>query len=357
VLLVPWRADLTVAYLPALLLCTLLVLSGKRLHPFKWMLQMGLSIVLFGLICLSLAMLADIPWVNNLKASLDYLISSQSYGVLFMGDENHFQWKVHHLILPLITSSVALYAFIAYWKNSETPKRRVLLTLLFLSVFSIINIPRGLVRHGFAESTDNFLLSLSLISIPFVALLHVKHSAQQRTILALSIWAVLAIWIRFPERLPVSVPLSAMVEAKFNAREIGRHSELQRLSTDTAFYTKQIEPIASFLKSELKEGETFFDFTNTPMLHYYTAKEVPSFFYQNPQNVHSASLQDDWIARFPKWNCPFILFKHDPPNWWDATDGVSNEVRHGLMANYIRRNYRFYTKTGGYEIWKRKAKR
>jgi hypothetical protein len=129
-------------------------------------------------------MLADIPWVNNLKASLDYLISSQSYGVLFMGDENHFQWKVHHLILPLITSSVALYAFIAYWKNSETPKRRVLLTLLFLSVFSIINIPRGLVRHGFAESTDNFLLSLSLISIPFVALLHVKHSAQQRTILA-----------------------------------------------------------------------------------------------------------------------------------------------------------------------------
>lgn len=357
VLLVPWRADLTVAYLPALMLCTLLVLSDKRLHPFKWILQMGLSIVLFGLICLGLSILADIPWVNNLKASIDYLISSQSYGLQFMGDENHFQWKAHHLLLPLITASVALYAFTAYWKNSETPKRSVLLTLLFLSVFSIINIPRGLVRHGFAESTDNFLLSLSLISIPFVALLQLKHTAQQRTIFALSIWAVLAIWIRFPERLPASVPLSAMVEAKFNAREIGRHTELQRFSTDTAFYTKQIEPIASFLKSELKEGETFFDFTNTPMLHYYAEKEVPSFFYQNPQNVHSASLQDDWIARFPKWNCTLILFKHDPANWWDATDGVSNEMRHALMANYFRRNYRFYTKTGGYEIWKRKAKR
>jgi hypothetical protein len=320
------------------------------------MLQMGLSIVLFGLFCLGLALMADIPWVNNLKASIDYLVSSQSYGLQFMGDENHFQWKAHHLILPLITASIALYAFTAYWKSSETPKRTVLLTMLFLSVFSIINIPRGLVRHGFAESTDNFLLSLSLISIPFVALLHIKHSAQQRTIFALSLWAVLAIWIRFPERLPASLPLSAMVEAKFNAREIGRHSELQRLSTDTAFYTKQIEPIASFLKRELQKGETFFDFTNTPMLHYYTAKEVPSFFYQNPQNVHSASLQDDWIARFPKWNCSLILFKHDPANWWDATDGISNEMRHVLMANYIRRNYRFYTKHGGYEIWKIKPK-
>jgi hypothetical protein len=357
VLLVPWRADLTVAYLPALMLCTLLVLSNKRVHPIKWVMQMGLSVVLFGLICLGVSMMANIPWVDNLKSSLDYLISSQSYGLLFMGDENHFQWKVHHLLLPLITAAVGLYAFTAYWKISETPKRRILLTLLFLSIFSIINIPRGLVRHGFAESTDNFLLSLSLISIPFAALLHVKHSAQQRTIFALSLWAILAIWIRFPERLPALVPLSAMVEAKFNAREIGRHNALQRLSTDSAFYAKQIEPIVTFLKEELKEGETFFDFTNTPMLHYYAAKEVPSFFYQNPQNVHSASLQDDWIARFPQWDCPLILFKHDPPNWWDATDGVSNEVRHGLMANYIRRNYRFYTKTGGYEIWKRKAKR
>jgi hypothetical protein len=91
------------------------------------------------------------------------------------------------------------------------------------------------------------------------------------------------------------------------------------------------------------------------MLHYYAEKEVPSFFFQNPQNVHSMTLQQDWTSRMQGWKVPLVLFRHDPPDWWDATDGVQNEMRHCIIALYIRKNYRFETKVGGYEIWKRKS--
>lgn len=101
----------------------------------------------------------------------------------------------------------------------------------------------------------------------------------------------------------------------------------------------------------LGEGETFFDFSNTPMLYYYLEKEVPSFFFQNPQNVHSMTLQEDWVRRMPEFKVPVVLFRHDPPNWWDATDGVPNTLRHAIMSRYLQRHYRFDRTAAGYEIW------
>jgi hypothetical protein len=355
IFLVPWRADLSVAYLGAMGIC-FLPMGLKKIIPTKqWI---GVLIAVFAsfsllsfLICISF----NLPWMQNLTAILDYLSSSQSYGLVTMGDENHFQWKTHHLLLPLITAITAFIAGIRCIQVERKAERLQYLFLLFTSIFTLINIPRGLVRHGFAESTDNFLLSLGLIGLPLLFLIESKIKPLTKVAITVGIWSVLALWIRFPERLPANLPISSIAAQTLRCDTLSTITRKQRLLPDTAFMRSNTREISTFLKSELQGGGTFLDFTNTPMLYYYTEKEVPSFVYQNPQNLHSMTLQSDWVKRSKNWDIRLVLYKHDPPTWWDATDGVPNEKRHKVMHDYIITQFEFYKKLGGYEVWRKKA--
>jgi hypothetical protein len=91
---------------------------------------------------------------------------------------------------------------------------------------------------------------------------------------------------------------------------------------------------------------------NTPMLYYYSQKQVPSFFYQSPQNVHSISMQKEWVKELKTANIPIVLMRHVPESWWDKTDGVPNEIRHYPVFEYLYKHYCFYDVIYGYEIWK-----
>ncbi|MFN5318542.1 MAG: hypothetical protein ACK5CY_06850 [Bacteroidia bacterium] len=355
IFLVPWRADLSVAYLGAMAMCLIPIGIKKVIPTKKWILVLTAVFLLFSVFCLLICIALNLPWVQNITSILDYLNSSQSYGLVFMGDENHFQWKTHHLLLPIITAFTALIALIRCFQVERKAHRLQFLLLIFVSVFTLINIPRGLVRHGFAESTDNFLLSLGLIGLPLLFLVESKINPLHKAAITVGVWSVFAIWIRFPERLPSNLPISSIAAQSLRCDTLNNFTRKQRLVPDTAFMRKNISEISSFLNSELQSGGTFLDFTNTPMLHFYTRKEVPSFVYQNPQNLHSMSMQRDWVKRVKNWDIRLILYKHDPPNWWDATDGVPNEKRHKVMHDYIVSHYEFYRKLGGYEVWRKKA--
>ncbi|MEZ5172115.1 MAG: hypothetical protein R2850_01030 [Bacteroidia bacterium] len=88
------------------------------------------------------------------------------------------------------------------------------------------------------------------------------------------------------------------------------------------------------------------------MLYYYAEKPVPSFFYQSPQNVHSIDMQKQWVEELTNENIPIVLMRHVPESWWDKTDGVTNEIRHYPVFEYLYRHYCFAEEKYGYEIWK-----
>ncbi len=354
IMLIPWRADLSVAYLVALVAMIGVVYLTGKFKSFHWIVSTsivggGLAAI-FWIVCT----VNGIDWMKNLKAILDYLSSSQSYGLDYMGDEKTTAWKFHHLLLPLMIVVALFYSLYNIFKSKSRTAAEPWLITFFISVFVLVNFPRGLVRHGFAESTDNFLLSLGFVVLPYVIVRGAKLKKLNANVLLMASWAVLSIWVRFPERLPELSAFQAVHAKPLKSLEVGRHHEVRRWTENETFKKDKINSIVQYLRSELKDGETFYDFSNTPMLYYYAEKEVPSFFFQNPQNVHSMTLQQDWTSRMQGWKVPLVLFRHDPPDWWDATDGVQNEMRHCIIALYIRKNYRFETKVGGYEIWKRK---
>ncbi len=354
VLLIPWRADLSVAYLVAMIGVIAVVYLTRKLKSYHWvvptiLVALGMAIT-FWTVCL----MNDIDWMKNLRAILDYLSSSQSYGLDFMGDEQTTAWKLHHLLLPLMSAIVLIYSLLKIVKTKGKSAAEPWIITFFISIFVLVNFPRGLVRHGFAESTDNFLLSLGFVVIPYAIIRGAKIQKLNANVLLMASWALMSVWMRFPERLPETTGFTAAFANPVKSNFVGKHHEKRRYTENEQFKAEKINKIVEYLRSSLKDGETFYDFSNTPMLHYYAEKEVPSFFFQNPQNVHSMTLQQDWTSRIQSWKVPLVLFRHDPPNWWDATDGVQNELRHGIIALYIRQKYQFETKVDGYEIWKRK---
>lgn len=354
VVMVPWRADLSVAWMPGILLLLGIAVWQKKLSTKKLIISLTTSGLLFAMLCWLICFWNDIDWMRNLKAIIDYLSSAQSYSLISMGDTENPHWALHHLIMPMLSALSLILALRLMLIEKSQPAFYRNAIIVFTAVFVLVNFPRGIVRHGFAEGSDNFLISLALLSFPLSALYSTSLKRFQRNTLYIIFLFIFSVWMRFPSRFKDESPFSVASIRPLNSKQIQYSASQHRLAPDLEFGKANTDTIARWLRSQLKEDETFFDFSNTPMLYYYAEKPVPSFFFQNPQNVHSMSLQADWIERMPEFKVPYVLYRHNPPNWWDATDGVPNETRHVMMALYLRRNYRFHSFVGGYEIWERR---
>lgn len=354
-ILFPWRADLSFA----LLISTIFLVSfGIYLKRFrlKFLLPTLLSMSLLGLFLLSIAFINNIDWISSLKSTIDYLQSSQSYGLTNLGDQTGNQFIFHHFIIPMLVLGVFILALKKSSHSFGNQSMPIIVTVIYLSVFYFVNLPRGIVRHGFAEGFDNFLDSYA----PFILILWISYALVKQK--SLRFWAfilglvIFQLFLRHPNRSPENGLALAGIKTPFHHEKIPFNHQSKRLKIDTTNLRENIIPMVNFLRGNLKDGETFLDFGNTPMLYFYAEKPVPAFFYQSPQNVHSISLQRDWINRMANYKIPLFLFRHHPKEWWDATDGVPNELRHYLIAEYAYKNYFPLQQVAGYEVWVSKKK-
>jgi hypothetical protein len=353
-LLLPWRADLSFGILLSLIGIIFVGLYYRRIK-FKFLLPSIICLAILAITLLSISISKQIDWISSLKSTIDYLLSSQSYGLTNLGDQNSNQFTLHHLILPIAITFVGYFSMINIKTISKSENSSAFIAISYLSIFYVVNLPRGVVRHGFAEGFDNFLDSYApFIIILWCSITFVNNRKNQFWIALLSI-TVFQLYLRFPNRIPENTLVHASIFKPININSIPFKHQSQRLKTDSISLQHKIFPLVNFLRQNLKEEETFIDFGNTPMLYFYAEKQVPAFFYQSPQNVHSISLQKDWIKRLENFNVPLFLFRHHPSEWWDATDGVPNELRHYLIAEYAYKNYFPWKQVSGYEIWKSKS--
>jgi hypothetical protein len=100
--------------------------------------------------------------------------------------------------------------------------------------------------------------------------------------------------------------------------------------------------------------QTFIDFSNMPMLYYFTGKISPSYFYQNPLTIHNEYLQKKFISDLKEYDAPLIVFSAFPENWWDNVDGVANTMRHYRLAEFFYQHYQPFVIADKLCVWKRK---
>ncbi|NLF24491.1 MAG: hypothetical protein GX589_02385 [Deltaproteobacteria bacterium] len=111
------------------------------------------------------------------------------------------------------------------------------------------------------------------------------------------------------------------------------------------------------MDSKFNASDTFFDFSNTPMLYYYLQRRVPSYFNQIPICLVSDYLEREQIRHLRSLHVPLVVFQHWPRIPFDTLDGIPNTVRHGRLANCIYRNFRPYGHVNGLEVWARRTHR
>jgi hypothetical protein len=113
-----------------------------------------------------------------------------------------------------------------------------------------------------------------------------------------------------------------------------------------------IESAARFVDGRLRPGETWFDFTNHPILHYLFDRHCPMRHSEIPF-VESAAAQREIVAMLERdrsVRAALVAF----PDWFTAIDGVSNQVRAPLLWRYLQEHFEPAFDDHGVVFWTRR---
>ncbi len=232
------------------------------------------------------------------------------------------------------------------------------LLILTLSFFYIFNLQRGLVRHSFAEQNDIQIASFAwlIIGLKWWCLSNKTQSISIRNTTLMLASSLCALF--FSYNASKGIENLFQKKLRFDAFNLPELSKKKLLRIHENFILgEKINPLISFIKSELKPGETFLDFSNSPTLYYYTGKDVPSYFNQYLQNTVTEKLQFQNIEDLKGKQVQLVVFSKVEEAYFDNVDDIPNKVRHSILTHYIYKYYEPYTQLGAYKIWRKKQTR
>lgn len=303
------------------------------------------SFLFFSVSCLlllgAIAWWRDINVFDKLLNGLNYLASAQSYGYIDLGDETTIVFKMQYFIFPvvLILGFCALLVFFKRYTISRS-QRFIYTSLIFLTLYYFVNFQRGIVAHTLAGGPDNWLspFLFLIISASVYLFLH-KKSTITKFILFIVVSSFLIMNYKYPAVYAPQNVYSQTIEKANNFSRIEPHENIVRCINDMDYEKRKFSNFKKLIAEELTDKQTFIDFTNTPMLYYFTGKISPSYFNQNPLTIHNDYLQKSFISDLKNYDVPFLLFSNFPETWWDNAIGVPNTMRHYRMAEYFYNNY------------------
>lgn len=353
-----WRID--VGY--PCIISSIAVLLTYQINHEKFQINFKLFFKTFfffsGIIALLLLILG---WYRNINVfsklfnGLNYLTSSQSYGVSSLGDSNLSVYKMEYFIFPLVILLGIGVLFVFFKKfNFSGTLSFVYASFLFLAMYYLVNFQRGLVRHGINEGSDARFSSFSFFLFSAAVFLFFHYRSNLfKFIVFISASTFLLMNYKFPAQTEFSNLYSKIVKKSDSYSSLVIVPKMSRCSDTTNFEERHYGDFKKFISKNLSEQQTFVDFSNLPMLYYFTGKISPSYFYQNPLSVHNDYLQDVFVDQSSEYDSPFVVFSNFPKNWWDNVDGVPNSLRHYKMAEYFYKRYKPFGIVNNLCIWKR----
>lgn len=243
---------------------------------------------------------------------------------------------LQYAILPCISLIYIIYFLVKFLiKNGTPPENQIL--LVFLAIFSLILSVRSVQRHSLIEGYVPYLFIFLLICLPF----YLRLTKNLSRILFLGIF--LAYLLAFP---------SYTIMLNNQNGDFFEYHDWQDKESRVFDNKAQYQDIVSFINGYLGQNQTFFDFTNSPIIYVFTNKKhipyiIPNL-YQTSESIQTITL-DKLEDYHDKGNLPLVIFKQN--NYWDYVDSVPNEIRSYKIVEFI---YTFYRPLGlidNYQIW------
>ena len=254
---------------------------------------------------------------------------------------------LQYYVLPAVAVAVIARFLTARLAGRRTPA--VWAPLVMVAAFSLAMSVRSLERHSLIERFNPYLF-VFLAALAPVLFLRRRESAAIRGVF-LAVVAIQSIAVLPPARFGVGRhPLLHVFAAG------GRLFEVRAWRGDeprVSFPEERHRPLLSFLERHLDEDQTFFDFSNSPLLYVLADRLFPTHVI--PNLIHTsepvqAGVTADLEALRAAGRLPFVIFKQGD-EFWDRADGVPNEIRSYRVAELVYRHYRPLARVGGYELW------
>jgi hypothetical protein len=277
-------------------------------------------------------------YVSIQTASASHLMITRSWDMAAV---------LQYALLPL----VAVSHLVIQWHNRRRgPLDQV---MVLLSIVALVMATRSLHRHSLYVGAFNPYL-FSLLTLALYRYRRSVYSVRPAVLVPV---LVAMLYLLLPARTDIykKVFFDFGVEREYSvllnpsmsaALQLGADQQ-QRLNLPV----KHV-PLVQRIEQLLGEGQTFYDFTNSPLLYPLTGREVPVFMvdtvYQTSDDVQAGVLRDMQSFR-QAGRLPLVIFKQS--TFWDEVDGVNNEVRSPIVVEYIYQHYRPCRREGRYELW------
>lgn len=337
-----WRVDIGVSLIAGVLVILPLVFWEMQIHRKK------ISWLIGSLILVGLLILGGIYFSNPsaLPQMAHYFSGSQAHGYEKLTPEFSNLFYIHFIFLPL---SIGIIFVSLLVKIKDENKTIFYYPLLFLIGFYFMNLQRGLVRHSFMEHNETSISSIGWMIVVIFA----YHFTSIK-----KMWVVIAL---IPGGLLLSIRSIDFHTSTLNKdRSFSLHRlpalKNQKITRTVGGNDHEVWKLVDFFKANMQKDETFIDLSNTPMLYYYTQKNVPSYFCQYMQNTIDGFLQEENIRQLSNYKIPYVVFSREPESFFDNMDGIQNPIRHYRITDYIYQNYLPYKIIGGFQIWISKDK-
>lgn len=355
-----WRVDVAAGTLPALVVLGLLHFVKERFSKAtlkSWLIP-GLSIVLLVGVVYGFWLVTS-PDVHSgalrkVHSALGYFGAAQAHAVVRIApDYSSPIFLLHHFVFPCLVVAILLATAFKWFKSRDKQELFIATSILILGLFYLFNAQRGLVRHGFIEGSDKHLSSFVYVLIPLFLLLWRKWNYPVFLfVFSSSLMVIMAkhgSLDGYSSNVLAMQTLPQKQETLDFSKKIARCQKADNVKTT-------VDKMVAFLNAELSDEQTFLDFSNTPMLYFYTQRAVPSYFNQSIQNIvtRNTQLHNRLYRQDGGYDIPLVVFSHYPDNWWDNTDGVPNSIRYQNICKEIYQEYAPYQIVAGYQVWKKK---
>ncbi len=300
-----------------------------------------------------LAIVAERPTLSSLRLFfMTYLLRFATRTRPEIADGYSFAAAFQYYVMPGIAMLAVVIFVSRYLFGSSTFRaRRERLqsaTLAVLAAFGLVMSVRSLERHSLIEGYQPYVFFLIVALFPLALL-----AAKKQRSTALGVLLVVMVL-----RALITLPPFGFASGYVPFANLGHEDEAFSFrkwepgDARTIVLETRHEKLVQFLTNNLDGDQTFFDFTNSPMLYALAGRRFPTYIIPNLEQT-ADTIQDltlvDLESLRSVGELPFVIFKQG--THWDSSDGIANEIRSYRIAEWIYRHYHPLGTIDDYEVW------
>lgn len=354
ILLAAYKLDVGFTFIAGVICSSIItsIFSKKKIFKsviFYFSLCGAVFLVLFIFVCL----IKDINPLTRIHEYLSIASSDDHWGYNTLGDAEKTSYSFFYFVVPVL--SVLCFLIALLFRNRFSAVQFSVLVCLLFAYYA--NIPRLLVRHSLIEYVNiNAPLWLWTIPIALSLLIAMLFSSRQMIIFCQT-FIVLTVCIFFQSNTYFdNSPLqNALARTEWVSAQIIPETRLKDINTvfsrgsrvifdeaksESISRSNEIKAIADLL---LATNETYLDFTNQNAAYAWSRRRNPAYVDQSPAMLSGETSQKSFILEIEKdLNSVPIAIMPTDKGWYFTMhlDGVNNNIRHYLVAEWIYNNYR-----------------